>query len=140
MRKIYTDFEQVYQFHASFGLPHPDSFTVPNNETLTLRKKLINEELTELMDELDVMMSSSNKTNAVKVSKELCDLVYVVIGLAVTLGIPFDECFDEVHRSNMSKLTKDGKVLTREDGKVLKSDQYSPADLTPFFSASEFYK
>jgi len=132
--------DEVEEFHEAFGLPRPDKFTVPSNETITLRKKLINEELKELMDELDVMMSSSNKTNAVKISKELCDLVYVVLGLAVTLGIPFDDCFDEVHRSNMSKLTKDGKVLTREDGKVLKSDQYSPADLTPFFSESELYK
>jgi predicted HAD superfamily Cof-like phosphohydrolase len=40
-----------------------------------------------------------------------------------------DKCFEEVHRSNMSKLTADGNVLYREDGKVQKSDQYTEADL-----------
>lgn len=40
-----------------------------------------------------------------------------------------DKIFTEVHRSNMSKLDKDGKVLRRDDGKVLKSDLYTPANL-----------
>lgn len=43
--------------------------------------------------------------------------------------IPIIEVFNEVHRSNMSKLTADGKVLLREDGKVLKSDQFSEPDI-----------
>lgn len=44
--------------------------------------------------------------------------------------------FMETHRSNMSKLDRTGAVLRREDGKVLKSDQYTPADLTPLYSRS----
>ncbi len=44
-------------------------------------------------------------------------------------GWPLEHAFKRVHASNMSKLTKEGKVLRREDGKVLKSDQYKPADL-----------
>ena len=49
--------------------------------------------------------------------------------MANMCGIPFETIFEEVHRSNMSKLLPDGSVLRREDGKVLKSDQYSPANI-----------
>ena len=44
-------------------------------------------------------------------------------------GIDLDECFSEVHRSNMSKLGEDGKPIYREDGKVMKGPQYSAPDL-----------
>ena len=42
----------------------------------------------------------------------------------------FEQCFDEVHRSNMSKLSPHGKPIYREDGKVLKGPNYTPADLS----------
>lgn len=48
------------------------------------------------------------------------------------------EGFERVHKSNMSKLTEDGKVLRREDGKVLKSDQYLPPDLSDLVKGTEF--
>jgi len=56
--------------------------------------------------------------------KELADLVYVVYGTAVSLGLNLDEALERVHESNMSKLGEDGKPIYREDGKVLKGSNY----------------
>lgn len=50
---------------------------------------------------------------------------------------PLEQAFNRVHKSNMSKLTKEGKVLRREDGKVLKSDQYKPPVLKDLVKATK---
>ena len=63
------------------------------------------------------------------VAKELADLLYVVYGTAVSLGIPIDDVFCEVHTSNMSKLDDNGKPIYREDGKVLKGPHYFQPNL-----------
>jgi len=67
--------------------------------------------------------------NVVNLAKELADLLYVVYGTAAAYGIPIDDVYREVHRSNMSKLGPDGKPIYREDGKVLKGPNYTPADI-----------
>ena len=59
----------------------------------------------------------------------LTDLLYVIYGMGITYGLNLDECFKEVHRSNMSKLGADGKPIYRSDGKVLKGENYSPPNL-----------
>jgi predicted HAD superfamily Cof-like phosphohydrolase len=56
------------------------------------------------------------------------DLIWVVEGLCHSLGIPLQKVWDEVARSNMSKFV-DGKIIKREDGKVLKPDTYSPPNI-----------
>src|SRR5437870_2018759 len=61
--------------------------------------------------------------------KELSDLRYVTEGCAVTLGLPHEDAYVEVHRSNMSKLGEDGKPIYRKDGKVLKGPNYREADM-----------
>jgi predicted HAD superfamily Cof-like phosphohydrolase len=70
-----------------------------------------------------------------KLTKELADLLYIVYGTAVTFGLPLEEVFTEVHRSNMSKLGADGKPLYRADGKVLKGPNYQEPDLDRYFTA-----
>ena len=62
--------------------------------------------------------------------KELADLVYVCYQYAENMGWFLDEALDRVHKSNMSKLDKDGKPIYREDGKVLKGPNYKPPSLT----------
>ena len=64
------------------------------------------------------------------VADALCDILYVTYGMAHACGIDIDECFREVHVSNMSKLGEDGEPMYREDGKVIKSDRYQPPKLT----------
>lgn len=52
------------------------------------------------------------------------DLVWVVKGLFTTLGINFDAVWEEVRASNMSKVSDNGKIKKRKDGKILKPDTY----------------
>lgn len=63
----------------------------------------------------------------------ICDLIVVLVGYAHSRGWNIIGAFDEVARSNMSKVdTESGKLLKRADGKVLKPDTYSPPNLTPY--------
>jgi predicted HAD superfamily Cof-like phosphohydrolase len=87
-----------------------------------LRYELIREELEEMREALD------NK-DLIGIADALTDLLYVVYGAGHSFGLDLDACFNEVHRSNMSKLGADGKPIYREDGKVLKGENYSPPDL-----------
>ena len=68
--------------------------------------------------------------NSADCLKELADLVYVCYQYAANLGWDLDEALDRVHKSNMSKLDDNGNPIYREDGKVLKSKNYQPANLT----------
>lgn len=86
-----------------------------------LRLALIDEEYTELVEAL-------SWGDPVHIAKELADLVYVVVGTAIALGIPFNEVFAALQTSNMSKVGPDGKVTKREDGKILKGDTYIAAE------------
>ena len=61
--------------------------------------------------------------------KELADLVYVCYQYAANQGWDLDEALHRVHKSNMSKLDKEGKPIFREDGKVLKGPNYAPPNL-----------
>ena len=68
------------------------------------------------------------KFDMVETADACADLIWVIEGLCHSLGIPLQKVWDEVARSNMSK-TVDGKLLKREDGKVLKPDTYSPPNI-----------
>lgn len=119
-----TNFEKVKEFHQTFGIESLDSPTFPSDKIQKLRIELIREEFEELKEAIA-------DNDIVEVADALTDILYVVYGAGDAFGIDLDKCFNEVHRSNMSKLTKDGEVVRREsDGKVLKSDQFSPPDLS----------
>lgn len=119
-----TNFEKVKEFHQTFEIESLDSPNFPSEKVQNLRIELIREEFEELKEAIA-------DNNIVEVADALTDILYVVYGAGDAFGIDLDKCFTEVHRSNMSKLTADGKVLRREsDGKVLKSDQFSPPNLS----------
>lgn len=118
-----TNFEMVREFHKAYSCaiaPKPTNKLTP--QLLIIRKRLIDEEHKELVE----AMEAEDMEN---IAKELCDLLYVVYGTALAYGIDVDECFREVHASNMSKLGPDGKPIYREDGKVLKGPHYRPPSL-----------
>lgn len=130
----------VKEFHEKFGHPIGVPFTW---REVTLRDNLIDEEIQEVYNEMfpqweeyspqpsrEEQMAAIDK---VALTKELCDLLYVVLGTGVTFGLPLKEAFEEVHRSNMSKLGEDGKPVLRADGKVLKGSNYTPANLEKLF-------
>lgn len=107
-------------FHEAFDLPRQSSPNVGIDESLArLRIALLEEEVGEFAEAVAA-------ADLVAIADALADIVYVAYGTAVTYGIDLDMVLGEVHRSNMSKLGKDGRPLIREDGKVVKSDQYVP--------------
>lgn len=134
-------YEKLVEFEMA--MEGPIGIYVPDHELLDLRFTLIEEEfleVTEELAELDVLSEVVREGKAdpkvmdetkANLTKELADLLYVTFGTAVALGLPIVEAFDEVHRSNMSKLV-DGKPVRREDGKVLKGENYTPPDIKQF--------
>ena len=129
MTKPTSNYEMVREFHDKFGAETDAEF---RRDLIDLKMRLINEELKELRAELyggSPPFIKPKNINKAKFAKELVDLLYVVYGLGDTFGIPVDEVFTEVHRSNMSKLGDDGKPVTREDGKILKGPNYKQADV-----------
>jgi predicted HAD superfamily Cof-like phosphohydrolase len=110
-------------FHEAFDLPRQASPNVGIDEPLArLRIALLEEEVGEFAEAVAA-------ADLVAIADAVADIVYVAYGTAVTYGIDLDAVLGEVHRSNMSKLGKDGRPLIREDGKVVKSDQYVPPDI-----------
>lgn len=113
----------VDAFHRAFGLPRA---TEPNADIpadlAELRIRLLNEEAEEFAE-------AARAGDLVGVADALADVVYVAYGTALTYGIDLDEVLAEVHRSNMSKLDADGRPILRDDGKVVKSDRYTPPDV-----------
>jgi len=85
-------------------------------------------------EEVGEFVAASEKGDLVGIADALADIVYVVYGTALTYGIDLDAVLREVYRSNMSKLGRDGKPLIREDGKVVKSENYFPSDIASILS------
>lgn len=108
-------------FMRAFEQDVPSSFS-PHSFPAELRMKLIREEVDELQSALE-------KKEWIEVIDALCDILYVTYGAASALGVDIEPFFEEVQRSNISKLGLDGKPIKREDGKVIKGENYSPPDL-----------
>jgi predicted HAD superfamily Cof-like phosphohydrolase len=117
----------------TFGQSCPSEPIIPSKEDIDLRVRLSAEELQEYQD-------AAYAGDLVEVADALTDRLYVLLGdyVAHGLGHLLVPLFSEVQRSNMSKLTKEGEVLRREDGKILKSDQFSPPDLYGIILADRY--
>jgi predicted HAD superfamily Cof-like phosphohydrolase len=113
----------VAEFHAAFNLPRQAQPSIDVEQSLEiLRISLLEEEVSELV-------TATHARDLTGIADALADITYVVYGTALTYGIDLDSVLGEVHRSNMSKLDHDGKPIIRADGKVLKSDRYSPPNV-----------
>lgn len=123
-----TPQEMVREFHETFGAVINDLPTRLSVKDRALRISLIMEEAKEAVEAL-LAGSREEPEYLAEVAKELSDILYVVYGTGVAMGLDLDLAFEEVHRSNMSKVWEDGTVKYREDGKVLKPPTYSPADI-----------
>ena len=104
-----TNFEKVGVFMKTFNQDVKDSSSLSTDKINSLRISLINEE-----------------------SDALTDILYVTYGAGHAFGIKLDKCFEEVQKSNMSKLGKDGKPIYNEFGKVMKGPDYFKPDLSKF--------
>jgi len=125
-----TNFDKVVKFMNTFGQEVKPQPELPSIDIQALRVDLIKEELDELIEAL------ADK-DIVEVADALTDILYVTYGAGAAFGIDLDACFDEVQRSNMSKLGADGKPMYREDGKVMKGPNYSEPDLKSTLQTQE---
>ena len=91
-------------------------------------KRLIDFRISLIDEEYDELIQALQWGDPALIAKEIADVVYVVVGTAIALGIPFDEVFAAVHESNMSKLDDQGQPYRREDGKILKGPNYIPPE------------
>ena len=115
--------QKVLEFMTTFNQECPTTPAFPSDEVVKLRLEIIHEEFKELLEAVD-------KGCIVEAADALTDLLYVVYGTGIAFGIDLDKCFEEVQRSNMSKLGPSGPIL-REDGKILKGPDYSAPALEP---------
>ena len=120
-----SNFDSVKKFMKTFGQEVKEKADFPSNKITTLRYDLISEELAELKEAID-------KKDIKEVADALTDILYVTYGAGHAFGINLDKCFDEVQRSNMSKLGVDGKPIYNEKGKVMKGPNYFEPDLNKF--------
>lgn len=98
-----TDYEAVMEFNKTFGVPVFDTPQVHifdrNPALVDLRLNLIREEVKELEEAV-------KQKDLVETVDALADIIYVVQGMACSLGLDLDKAFDIVHKSNMSKVCK----------------------------------
>lgn len=128
--------EKVREFNKAFGVSSKSFPSLIDEETYELREKLMAEENEEYLD-------SCQLKDLTGVLDALCDMQYILLGTVLSHGLEdvFVDAFNEVHRSNMSKLDSDGRPIingnqvfdvSRPMGKVLKSSLYSPPNLSQF--------
>ena len=116
------------QFNKTFDIPIGRKPTLLQSKEFNLKYNLLKEEL-------DEYNSACINEDMEEVSDAIVDMAYVVFGIVVHHGLTnvFDDMFEEVHKSNMSKL-ENGKVLRRTDGKILKGSEFFKPNLKQFLN------
>ena len=110
----------VEKFHDTFGIPNKYS------PTATIEDSLIDLRFRLMAEENEEYLEAAKSGNLVEVADALGDMMYILCGTILSHGMQdkIEEVFEEIQRSNMSKLGEDGQPIYREDGKVLKGPNY----------------
>ena len=115
--------KRVKEFHEKMELAIDQPYS---KELMDFRLRLLFEEIQELASAaLDIETNTHTEERHVMMQdllKEMCDVVYVIKGMAVSFGMDFDKAFKLVHKSNMSKLP----LIKDANGKVQKGLNYEP--------------
>ena len=120
-----SNFSKVGIFMKTFGQEVKDKPSFSTDKINKLRIDLIKEELDELTEAI------KNK-DLLEVADALTDILYVTYGAGHAFGIDLDKCFNEVQKSNMSKLDDKGKPIYNDLGKVMKGPNYFKPNLSKF--------
>jgi len=120
-----TNFEKVRLFMTTFGQEVKNKASLSSENINNLRINLIEEELNEFKEAVI-------KKDLKEAADALTDILYVTYGAGHAFGINLDKCFEEVQKSNMSKLGDDGNPIYDEKGKVMKGPKYFKPDLKKF--------
>lgn len=131
----------VRQFHEVYGLPIQHDEPNVDRERVHMRMRLIYEEVSELtgavygakarrlLEETISSLPDDGTRDTIETADALADLIYVIYGMALECGISLPAVLREVQASNLSKLDGEGKPVYREDGKVLKGDNFFPPNV-----------
>ena len=122
--------KNVEEFHNSFNIKNNNIPTVNVGEKIfQLRHSLMNEENEEYLD-------ACKQGDLVEIADALGDMMYILCGTILSHGLQYkiEEVFEEIQKSNMSKLGSDGKPIYREDGKVMKGPNYFKPDIKKILS------
>ncbi|RAR70073.1 pyrophosphohydrolase domain-containing protein [Flavobacterium aciduliphilum] len=112
--------QAVQEFHSAFGIGYSEILRgTLGNDKNRLRFNLMKEENEEYLQAVQA-------DDIVEIADALGDMLYILCGTIIEHGLQhkIEAVFDEIQRSNMSKLGEDGKPIYREDGKVLKGPNY----------------
>jgi predicted HAD superfamily Cof-like phosphohydrolase len=125
MQTVEETIDKVKEFHEVFGLDYHNTPSVEVPEKMiALRHRLMQEENDEYLE-------AAMNGNLSLIADALGDKLYILCGTILAHGLQekIVEVFNEIHRSNMSKLDDEGKPMYREDGKILKSNNYFLPDI-----------
>ena len=122
--------ESVKKFHNTYRLGYSET-PIANlgNSKNKLRFSLMSEENEEYLE-------AANNDDIIEVADALGDMLYILCGTIIEHGMQdiIEDVFDEIQRSNMSKLGEDGEPIYRDDGKVLKGPNYFKPNFKKFFN------
>ena len=125
LRPMKKQIDAVKKFHEVYKIPFQDFPTKDTSESfLNLRYRLMSEENQEYLE-------AAKNGDLIEIADALGDMLYILCGTIITHGMQYkiEEVFDEIQRSNMSKLDNDGNPIYREDGKVMKGPNYFKPDI-----------
>jgi predicted HAD superfamily Cof-like phosphohydrolase len=124
MSKLKEKIKSVEDFHNVFKIGNADKIQLIEERDYTLRYNLIKEENEEYLE-------ACKNGDIVEIADALGDQLYILFGTILKHGLQhkIEEVYDEIHRSNMSKLDEKGEPIFREDGKILKSALYFRPDI-----------
>ena len=110
----------VKMFHTAFKIGHKE---IPQADLGTAKNEL---RFDLMKEENEEYLEAANNNDLVEVADALGDMLYILCGTIIEHGMQYkiEEVFEEIQRSNMSKLGEDGEPIYREDGKVLKGPNY----------------
>jgi predicted HAD superfamily Cof-like phosphohydrolase len=116
--------EQVEEFHNKFGEVNGTEPQLLEEDVFMMRYRLMEEESKEYLE-------ACWDGNLVEIADALGDQLYILCGTILKHGLQhkIEEVFNEIQRSNMSKLGEDGKPIRRGDGKILKGPGYTPPNI-----------
>ena len=117
--------QAVSKFHEAFGL------SIENKPTANISSDISNLRYNLMKEENEEYLEAAQNNDIVEVADALGDMLYILCGTIISHGMQdkIVEVFDEIQRSNMSKLGEDGNPIYREDGKVLKGPNYFKPDI-----------
>lgn len=125
MQTLSETINKVKEFHATFGLQYFEKpQAVIDKNIIALRHKLMQEENDEYFE-------AAMNNDLEQIADALGDKLYILCGTIIAHGLQHKiaDVFNEIHRSNMSKLDENGKPIYREDGKILKGNNFFLPDI-----------